>query len=131
MASEHEEFLVEASPERVWAAVRDVAAADRLFPGVLIDSQATADGRVVTFVGGGRVREVVVDLDDVRRRLAYTAVEGPLGASHHAATMEIHPGDAGGSRVVWVTDVLPHHLADPVAALMRRGAAAMQSVLTG
>jgi carbon monoxide dehydrogenase subunit G len=130
MAAVHEDFLVQADPDRVWAAVRDVGAADKLFPGVLIDAHATDDGRVVTFAGGAVVREVVVDLDDGRRRIAYTSVEGPLGASHHHATLQVLPtDDAGVSRVVWVTDVLPDALAEPVAQLMRRGAGAMTAAL--
>ena len=128
MAAVHEEFLVEADPDRVWAAVRDVGAAVRLFPGVLTGSSATDDGRVVTFAGGAIVREAVVDLDDDRRRLAYTSVEGPLGAAHHHATMQVFPDEKGRSRVVWVTDVLPDELAQPVAALMRSGAEAMAGV---
>src|SRR4051794_39980981 len=108
MAAVHQDFLVQADPDRVWAALREVGAADKIFPGVLIDAHATDDGRVVTFAGGAVVREVVVDLDDDRRRLAYTSVEGPLGASHHHSTMQVLATDDDGvSRVVWVTDVLP------------------------
>jgi hypothetical protein len=131
MAAVHEEFLVEASPELVWAAVREVGAERRVFRGVLTESHRTDDGRVVTFASGAVVREVVVDLDDARRRLAYTAVEGPLGTSHHHSTLQVHPADDGRARVVWVTDVLPHALAEPVAALMRQGAQAMRANLGG
>lgn len=129
MAAAHEEFVVNAPAHLVWAAVRDVGAADRIFRGVLQHSQPTEDGRVVTFVDGAVVREVVVDLDDDRRRLAYTAVDGPLGAAHHHSTMQVLEAEDGWSRVVWVTDVLPDRLAAPVAALMHRGAAAMQATL--
>src|SRR4051812_4639426 len=117
MAAVHEQFLVEAPPHVVWAAVRDVGAADRLFRGVLRHSEATSDGRVVTFADGAVVREVVVDADDRRRRLAYTAVEGPLGAAHHHSTMQVMEAENGWSAVLWVTDVLPDALAEPVAAL--------------
>src|SRR5690348_787187 len=99
MAAVHEEFEVQASPEQVWALVRDVGAADRLFPGVLTDARATEDGRVVTFDNGAVVREVVVDLDDDRRRLAYTAVEVPLGAAHHHSTLQVVAATNGRSRV--------------------------------
>jgi carbon monoxide dehydrogenase subunit G len=129
VAAVHEDFVVEAEPEQVWAALRDVGAAARLFPGVLTDSRATDDGRVVTFAGGAVVREVVVDLDDDRRRLAYTSVEGPLGAAHHHATMQVLPAEKGRSRVIWVTDVLPDALAQPVGALMRQGAEAMTAAM--
>jgi len=48
-------------------------------------------------------------VDDVNRRLVYTVVDGPLGAKHHQASVEVHadPADPAHSRVVWVTDVAP------------------------
>jgi carbon monoxide dehydrogenase subunit G len=130
MASVREEFVVTASPDHVWAAIRDVGAADRVFGGVLTASRPDGDGaRVVTFASGAVVRELIIDIDDDRRRVAYTAVDGPLGATHHNAALQILPADDGYSHVVWVTDVLPHALAGPVGALMRQGAAAMQANL--
>lgn len=129
MASIHREIIIDASPERVWSAVRDVGAVhERLVPGVLVDGHRDGDHRVVTFAGGAVVRELIVDVDDDRRRVAYAVMDSPLHAVHHQASMQVVDGDegTGGSRLLWITDVAPDELASPIADLMDQGAEAMQ-----
>jgi hypothetical protein len=92
MASIRKEILIEARPENVWAAVRDVGAVhQRLVPGVLVDARLDGDARVVTFASGAVARELLVDVDDKARRFAYEVVEGPLRATHHNASMQFLP----------------------------------------
>jgi hypothetical protein len=74
MASIRREILVEARPEHVWAAVRDVGALHRrLVPGFVVDTRLETGARVVTFGNGMVIRELIVDLDDGARRLAWSA----------------------------------------------------------
>ncbi len=99
MASIHKAILIEARPEDVWAAVRDVGAVhQRLAPGFVVDARLEGDSRVVTFGNGAVVRELIVDVDEEARRLAYAAVEGRT--THHNASMQVggdhHEADAGG-----------------------------------
>jgi hypothetical protein len=49
-----------------------------------------------------------------------------LGLTYHHASFEVVPETAGRSRLVWITDLLPHHLADAVRERMVVGAADMQ-----
>lgn len=131
MASTHREIVIEASPDRVWSALRDIGAEHRVFPGVLVDSRRDGDHRVVTFAAGMVVRELIVTGDDDRRRLVYTVVESPLGARHHQASLQVEDAgpDRGAARVLWVTDVVPDELAAPIGALMDQGAEAMRGAL--
>jgi hypothetical protein len=133
MASIHRDISVDARPELLWSAVRDVGAPhERLAPGVVVDGYRDGDHRVVTFAGGAVVRELIVDIDDDRRRLAYAVVESALGVTHHHAAMQVvADGGAVGdrSRLVWDTDVVPDHLAVPIADLMDQCAAAVQRTL--
>jgi hypothetical protein len=131
MASIHREIVIDASPERVWSAVRDVDAVhERLVPGVLVDGYRDGDHRVVTFASGAVVRELIVDVDDDRRRVAYAVVDSPMDAVHHHASMQVLADDAAGrSRLVWITDVVPDELAWPIGDLMDQGAEAMQRTL--
>jgi carbon monoxide dehydrogenase subunit G len=130
MTSVRRDIQLAADPATVWDAVADVGAVHRrLCPGVLIDSRAAEGGRVVTFAGGAEVRERVVDLDPVARRFVYTVVAGTLAFEHHQASMQVEP-DGAGSRLVWVSDLLPDELAPVVAGLMDRGVEAMRSVFT-
>ncbi len=138
MASIHRDIIIEADPSDVWSALRDVHAVhERLVPGVLVDGYRDGDHRVVTFADGAVVRELIVDIDDDRRRVAYAVVESPMDAVHHHASMQVLAADESedhghtGSRLIWITDVVPDELAWPIADLMDQGAEAMQRTLGG
>jgi len=129
MASIHREVRIAANPEIVWAAVRDFGAVhQRVASGFLTDCQLEADGnaRIVTFANGMQARELLVDLDDTQRRLVWSVVGGR--PTHHNASMQIFP-DEGGSRAVWIADLLPNELAPAIAAMIEQGLAAMKKTL--
>lgn len=128
MASIRREFLIDARPEDVWAAVRDVGAVhQRLVPGVLTDSHLDGDARVVTFANGMVVRELIVDLDDKARRFAYAAVGGML--RHHNASWQVFAEGEGRSRFVWITDMLPNEAVGQISALIDEGCRVMKQTL--
>ncbi|MEV4153277.1 SRPBCC family protein [Nocardia salmonicida] len=130
MASVHHEFLVDATPEEVWDVLRDFGAVhERLAPGFVTDTRLDADTRTVTFADGTVVVERLVDLDPVRRRVAYTVVGGSLHPSHHHAWMQAVPEADGRTRFIWHTDVLPEALAAPIAESVEHGAAVIRSAL--
>lgn len=130
MASIHKEFAIAAPPEAVWVALRDFGALhERLVPGFVVDARLEANARIVTFFNGAVAREVLVDIDDDRRRLVYSVVESPLGSTHHNASAQVFPDGAGSSRFVWITDVLPNELAAPTSDLMEQGARVMKETL--
>jgi hypothetical protein len=130
MACIHKEIVIEASREHVWAAVRDVGAVhQRLTPGILVDTRLDGDERVITFVQGAVVRELIVALDDEARRLAYAVVEGSKRTTYHHASMQVFAEGSGGSRLVWITDFLPHDQAVSIAAIIERGAEVMKQTL--
>jgi carbon monoxide dehydrogenase subunit G len=128
MAYIRKEILVEASAESVWAAIRDVGALHyRLVPGFVVDTRLEADARIVTFGNGMVVRELIVDLDDAARRLAWSARGGRL--SHHNASVQVFADGAARSRLVWIADLLPHELAGDIRAMMGQAVAVMKPTL--
>ncbi len=128
MATIHKELLIDASPAHVWAAVRDVGAAHtRLVPGILVDTRLQGSARVVTFAQGLVARELIVSIDDDTRRLAYAWVGGK--ASHHNASMQVFADGDAGTRLVWITDLLPDELAPSIRGLIDQSSAAMQQTL--
>ena len=128
MASIHKELTINAPPERIWDAVRDVGAIHtRLARQFVLDTRIDGDSRLVTFAGGTVVRERIVDVDDRARRLAYSAVE--WRATHHNASIQVFPDGDGRSRIVWIADLLPNELADQVSGMMEQGCAAMKRTL--
>jgi Polyketide cyclase / dehydrase and lipid transport len=71
--------------------------------------------RVVTMPGGHEIWERNVTVDPVHRRTSYT-IAGLNGAEHHHAELRIDVGPDDAATLVWVTDYLPHELADQRAA---------------
>jgi uncharacterized protein YndB with AHSA1/START domain len=128
MASIRIETEIDAPPDEVWDALRDWGALDvRLVPGFVTAAHLDGEDRIVTFFNGATVREVLVDLDDARRRLAWSVVDGPY--THHNGAAQVFDADDGRARFVWTADLLPHDLASRTAELMRLGTAAVKRTL--
>jgi uncharacterized protein YndB with AHSA1/START domain len=128
MASIHKEVVVDAPPEAVWEAVRDIGAIhERLARGFVVDTRLEGDSRLVTFDGGFVARERIVDVDDGSRRLAYSVIEGR--PTHHNASIQVFPEAEGLSRIVWIADVLPNEIAGVIGGMMEKGCAAMKQTL--
>jgi hypothetical protein len=128
MASIHKEIAVNASAEHVWAAIRDIGGVHaRLAEQFVVDTQLDGDSRLVTFANGMVVRERIVGVDDVRRRLAYSVVE--WRATHYNASFQVVADGDARSRVIWIADLLPHDLAGLVDMMMEQGCTAMKRTL--
>jgi hypothetical protein len=96
-------------------------------PGFVVDTRLEADARVVTFGNGMVVRELIVDLDDEARRLAWSARGGRL--THHNASVQVFADGERRSRLVWIADLLPNELADDMRAMIEQAAAVMKPTL--
>jgi uncharacterized protein YndB with AHSA1/START domain len=128
MASIHRELLIDAPPEHVWDAVRDVGAVHtRLARRFVVDTRLEGDSRLVTFADGTVVRELIVDVDEGARRVAYAVVE--WRARHHNASFQVFSEGDKRSRLVWITDVLPNELAPLVEGMVDQGCAAIKQTL--
>jgi carbon monoxide dehydrogenase subunit G len=128
MASIRKEIPLAARAEEVWDALRDVGAVHRrLAPGFVTDTRLDGDARIVTFANGLVARELIVDVDDKARRVAYAVIGGRL--SHHHATMQLIAEGDGRCRLVWVADLLPHDMAGAIGGVMEHGSAAMKAAL--
>jgi carbon monoxide dehydrogenase subunit G len=130
MASIRREISIDARPETVWDAVRDVGAIHRrLAPGFVTDVRMDGDARIVTFGNGQTVREIIIDLDDQARRLVWSATGGRL--THHNASAQVFADGAGKSRFVWIADLLPNELAPVIASMIEQGIATVKRTLDG
>jgi carbon monoxide dehydrogenase subunit G len=130
MASIRKDISLEASPDQVWDAVRDVSAVhQRLAPGFVTDTRLDGDARIVTFANGAVARELLVDADDKARRLAYSVVDSPMKMTHHHATIQVVPEGANQSRLIWIADVWPNEAAERVGAMMEQGSRVMERTL--
>jgi uncharacterized protein YndB with AHSA1/START domain len=130
MASIHTETTIQATPEKVWAALRDWATPHlRLFPGLLVDVTADGPERTVTLINGQVVHEQLITSDDHARRLVWTVVDGPF--SHYNAAAQVLSAADGNSTFVWTTDFAPDEITPVISELMANGATAARTTLEG
>ncbi|MES2055292.1 MAG: SRPBCC family protein [Pseudomonadota bacterium] len=139
MASVIGEISTALAPERAWDAIRDVGALhSRLVPGFVVATSLERNGnpiadastsvagvsRAVRFGNGLEVIEPIIDRDDRTRRLVWGATGGPL--THYNASCQVFADGDGGSRVVWIADLLPDAARDQVGAMIGEGLRAMK-----
>jgi hypothetical protein len=128
MASIRREARIGARPETAWAALRDVGAIHtRLAPGFVTDTRLEGDARLVTFGNGMVVRELIIDVDEAARRVAWSARTEQL--THHSASAQVFPDGPSGCRFVWIADLLPNEAAPAIAAMIDQGMAAIKETL--
>ena len=128
MASIYRAIEIEAPPEAVWDALRDIGALHRrLAPGFVTDVSLEEGARVVTFGNGLVARELIVDVDDEARRLVWSVVGGRM--THHNASAQVFDAPGGGTRFVWITDVLPDAVGAVTDQMMTRGIAVIEQTL--
>jgi hypothetical protein len=128
MASIHEQLAVEVGADEAWAALRLVGEPHKLFAPVLVDGQLDGDTRTVKFANGMVVQERILDVDDKKRRVAYSAVNGP-GMTYHHASMQVLEAGPGRCVFVWITDFLPPDIAGNLTPLIEQGAKALKANL--
>jgi hypothetical protein len=127
MASIRLETALRADAAKVWEAVRDVGAIHtRLAPDFVTNVTLEGNARIVTFANVMTAKELIVDVDDMARRLVWSVVEGR--PTHHNGSIQVFP-EGDGCRLVWIADILPHDLKGPIGAMMQQGMAAMKKKL--
>jgi hypothetical protein len=128
MASIRKEIVVDVGIEPAWAMLRQVASPHALFAPVLAGAEMEGDVRTVHFASGHTIRERILDVDDEHRRVAYTALESP-GIAYHHASMQLENAGPGRCVFVWITDVLPSEVATALQPIIERGAEALKQNL--
>lgn len=139
MASVTGEIRTALAPELAWDAIRDVGALHtRLVPGFVVatrlerngapipDADASIAGvsRTVRFGNGMEAVEPIIDRDDQARRLVWSATGGPL--THYNASCQVFADGDGGSRVMWIADLLPDAARDQIGAMVGEGLRVMK-----
>jgi polyketide cyclase/dehydrase/lipid transport protein len=96
-------------------------------PGFVVATELDGDDRLVTFFDGAVARERLIDLDEDRRRLVWSVVDGPF--RHHNASARVIPDADDPSRrsvLIWTADFLPDDLAPRMREMIALGGRAMQ-----
>lgn len=128
MASIRKETFIDVPSRTAWDALRDVGALHtRLVPGFVTDTKLEPGARVVTFGNGQVLRELIVDVNEADRRLAWAVVDGPF--RHYNASAQVFDEGHARCRFVWIADLLPNELAGTVASMMEQGLTVIKQTL--
>jgi carbon monoxide dehydrogenase subunit G len=132
MATIRKTILIDARPETVWSALRDVGALHtRLAPGFVTDvKMEESDGqraRVVTFGNGVVAREIIVSVEEEERRVVWSAVGGRM--THHNAAAQVFAEGPKGTRFVWTADLLPDAIAPVIEGMIEQGMKAIKAAM--
>lgn len=127
MASATAELTMTATPDAVWAVVRDYHGLAGWMPGI-DEGVAEGDDRVLSMMGMS-VRERLVTLDEERRSITYSIVDG-VPVESHEATITVHPA-AGGSRVTWAVTASPDEMVGMMQGIYQQGLEALRAKAEG
>ena len=132
MATARMELSVAADADSVWMVIGDFAAGPlRMAPGHVTGCETHGDTRTVAFADGTVARERLVAIDDERRRIVYAVLGDTLRPEHDNASMQVLPADEGSCTLVWIHDVLPDELADPIRSAMQDAGGVITATLEG
>ena len=109
MATVRKAITIGRPADEVWDAVSDAGALHtRVAPQVVTHCALTDEGeeRIVTFVNGIVLRELIISNDPLAKRLAWSALSDQW--QHHNASVVVTALDEQSCEVVWTADVLPH-----------------------
>lgn len=112
MATMRETVHIDASPEKVWAGIREPLALLDWFDG--IDSGEMVGNARKLKMGDITVTEDIVTVDDDLRRFQYSISEMPIPLEFHLATIDVLR-DGDGTLLVYGVDVRPDGLKDILA----------------
>ncbi|HEY5851109.1 MAG TPA: SRPBCC family protein [Lysobacter sp.] len=130
MASIRREIQASVPPAQAWDALRDVGRIhERLVRGFVTDCHLVGDVRTITFANGMSVRERIIDVDDGERRVVWLAQGEPF--EHYNASVQAFESGDGGTRLIWIADLLPDALEESVAGMIEQGLQAMKKTLEG
>lgn len=115
-------------PDDVWDVIRDVGSIADWWPS-MVASAAVDGGRTCELASGITLREETVTRDDELRRFQYRLVEG-VPVEFHLATVDVLPV-AGGSLVVYSTDVEPAAIALVLEGPVTEALAELKAQLEG
>ncbi|MEU0935256.1 SRPBCC family protein [Embleya sp. NPDC005971] len=127
----HEERIVEADADDVWAIVGEFETGPvRMAPGFVVESRLEEPGiRFVTFANGTTARERLIEVDPEERSFTYAVIGGSATPTHDRATMRVRPATTGHCTFSWTRDVQPDTLAESMRQAMAHGADLIKSTM--
>ena len=100
-----EEIELHCSANELWAILSDVARCDWV---PSIEDLTLSDGcRYFEMKGMGKITEKILQCDEQKMILQYSAIETPVPIEHHLATMQIFSISEQKCSLTWITEISP------------------------
>jgi Polyketide cyclase / dehydrase and lipid transport len=96
--------IVDAPVEKVWSAIRSIGGLDRWFPVIdscRVDGQGVGATRTLGLVGGGEMRDRIVEIDEAERRFRYERFELPFPVENYRGMVQARARADHRSEIVW------------------------------
>jgi hypothetical protein len=96
--------IVDAPVDKVWVAIRSIGGLDRWFPVIdscRVDGQGVGAIRTLGLVGGGEMRDRIVEIDEAGRRFRYERFELPFPVENYRGMVEARGRGDHRSEIVW------------------------------
>lgn len=127
MSTATAELAINATPDAVWAVVRDFYGIGGWMPGIET-CEAEGEDRLIAMLGM-TIREHLVNLDEDAKALTYSITDGAPIESHEA-TITVHDADSG-SRVTWDVTATPDDMANLMQGLYQQALEALKTKAEG
>ena len=127
MSTATAELAINATPDAVWAVVRDFYGIGGWMPGIET-CEADGDDRLIGMMGM-TIREHLVNRDEDAKALTYSITDGAPIESHEA-TITVHDADSG-SRVTWDVTATPDDMANLMQGLYQQALEALKTKAEG
>jgi Polyketide cyclase / dehydrase and lipid transport len=124
MATLRETIHIDASPDKIWAEVRDPLSVLNFFD-ALETAEMVGSARKIK-MGDIFITEEIVTVDDDLRRFQYSITEMPIPVEFHLSTIDVLE-DGDGTLIVYGVDVRPDMLKDILAPTISGATAAMKA----
>lgn len=99
-----EQRTVPAPADQVWSDLRTFRGIERFLPPIQ-RSEVDGDGpgaiRVCTMEDGGKLEERLERVDDDRRELEYSILDGPMPLENYRSTMQVREEGPSSCTVIW------------------------------
>jgi hypothetical protein len=96
-----------APTEKVWEAIRRIGNLDVWFPFIatcLVEGDGVGALREMTTSDGGKITDIIQEIDPARKRLVYLRVKSPFPVTYYRGTVEVFDSFDSTAVVAWTID---------------------------
>jgi mxaD protein len=102
-----ESVEIKASPDKVWASIKDFDGLNKWHPGFSADEIVSGGNgqvgsvRKLTIKDGPSFTEKLLAFDDAGRNYRYQIIESPLPITHYVSKITVRSAGGGMTKVIW------------------------------